>query len=193
MSGGWSKQHDFAKLADARAELEYSIPLDALQTQARELGRDLGEGVSAAEEPLRVQLRFARERGVAVADVSVRGAIRLQCQRCLQPYTLPLALDSRVALLRAEADADSVSPDLETVLAPEGRVSASALVGEEVLLALPIAPRHESVAECGAEGAVLTSGEAVVAGAVSENETEEGARRRPFADLRALMDKPQGR
>lgn len=190
MPGGWSKQHDFAKLAEARAELEYSIPLDALQAQAREMGRDLGEGVAAADEPLRAQLRFSRERGVAIADVSVRGAVRLQCQRCMRPFALPLALDSRVALLRAESDADAVSPELETVLAPEGRVSAAALVGEEVLLALPIAPRHDDVAECEA-GAEVPSPAAAAAGGADEG-TEAGAPRRPFADLRALMEKNQG-
>lgn len=190
MPGGWSKQHDFAKLADSGAELEYSIPLDALQAQARELGRDLGEGVAAADEPLRVTLRFARERGHALVAVSVRGAVRLQCQRCMQPYTLPLALDSRVALLRSEQDADGVSPELETVLASDGRISAAALAGEEVLLALPIAPRHEDPADCAAAGAEVPT-PAVLAQA-EDAATESGATRRPFADLRALIDKNQG-
>lgn len=189
MPGGWSKQHDYAKLADARAVLEYSIPFDALQSQAREQGQELGEGVGPADEPLLAELRFAREQGQAVATVKVRGAVRLQCQRCMQPFTLPLSLDSRVVLLRSEQEADGMPADLETVLAPEGRISAAALVGEEVLLALPIAPRHERASECAA-----AAGPAATAAAEDRDEgTDAGATRRPFADLRALMDKPQGR
>lgn len=189
MPGGWSKQHDYAKLADARAELEYSIPFEALQAQARELGQELGAGVSATDEPLRAELRFAREQGQAVATVKVRGAVRLQCQRCMQPFTLSLSLDSRVALLRSEQEADGMPADLETVLAPEGRISAAALVGEEVLLALPIAPRHEQLSECAADAGLA----ATPADEDRDEGTEAGATRRPFADLRALLDKPQGR
>jgi len=189
MPGGWSKQLDYAKLADARAVLEYSIPFEALLAQAREQGRELGEGVGPTDEPLRAELRFAREQGQTVATVTVRGAVRLQCQRCMQPFTLPLSLDSRVVLLRSEQDADGMPADLETVLAPEGRVSAAALVGEEVLLALPIAPRHEQPSECAAAAGPV----ATPADEEREERTDAGATRRPFADLRALMDKPQGR
>jgi uncharacterized protein len=55
---------------------------------------------------------------------------------------LPIESSSRVALLESEEAAADVPPELETALAPEGRVRLADLVEEELLLAMPAAPRH---------------------------------------------------
>ncbi len=174
MSGGWSKQHDFIRLADARTELEYSIPVGELP--------GVGVSVAAASEPLQTRLTFGREQGLPAVDVEVRGAVQLQCQRCMRSFELPLDLQSRVVLLLTEQQADRAPPSLETYLAADGRVSAAALVAEEVLLAVPLVPRHEDEAQCAVQAdaaAVVPAGEA--AGSAGT--------RRPFADLQSLLQK----
>ncbi len=55
---------------------------------------------------------------------------------------LPIESRSRVALLASEEEASGVPPELETALAPDGRLRLADLVEEELLLALPAAPRH---------------------------------------------------
>jgi uncharacterized protein len=163
MPGSWLKQYEFAKLADSHTELEYEIPVGELP--------GVGSEVRPAESPLKAQFSFGRVQGVVVAAVDVRGEVMLVCQRCLLPLRYPLTVASKVALLASESEADRAPESLETFLAVDGRVSAAALAAEEVLLALPIAPRHEDEAMChAAEGP-----------AVHEDV------QRPFADLRELL------
>ena len=52
-------------------------------------------------------------------------------------FEQPLDLHSRVVLLLTEQEAVRAPASRETFLAPEGRVSAAALVSEEVLLSVP--------------------------------------------------------
>lgn len=171
MPGGWSKQHEISRLADAQTELDYSIPVGELP--------GVGDDVAAASEPLHARLTFGREQGLPVVDIAVRGAVRLQCQRCTRSFEQSLDLHSRVVLLASERDADRAPPSLETYLAVEGRVSGAALVAEEVLLALPLAPRHEA-AQCVVE---------VDAAAAAPEAADIAGTRRPFAELQALLDK----
>ena len=165
MPGGWSKRYEFAKLVDTHTELVQDIPLAELV--------GLPEGVSASGGPLRAQARFSREQSWPVATLNLRGEVGLICQRCLKPMRQVVAADTRVVLLVSEAEAERAPPEEETFLAADGLISLAELVREELLLALPIAPRHENQAEC-------SSGTA--ADAVETTETQ-----RPFADLRAML------
>jgi uncharacterized protein len=174
MPGGWSKPRDLAKLADTRAEFEYDIPVSELPGLAADL--------SATDGPLHVKLRFEREQGLAVAQVAIRGAVTLECQRCLQPMQFAIDADTRVALVASEPEADRVPDGLETFMATDGLLSCGALAAEELLLALPIAPRHDDEALCHANDAPLA---AAAAGATMAEEQET---QRPFADLRALLE-----
>lgn len=175
MPGGWSKPRELAKLADTRAEFEFAIPVGELPGIPAEL--------SVADEPVRVVLRFARERGTAVANVEVHASLKPLCQRCLAPMKIEVASSSHLAVIEHESAADTVPGEMETFLAPDGRCDLAALAAEELLLALPIVPRHAPGEGCeaGAEAAVkLDAADAPAA----ERDTQ-----RPFADLRALLER----
>ena len=72
-------------------------------------------------------------------------------------------------------------PDVD-FLAPEDQMTVLLLVEDELLLALPMTPKH---ADCQAPGAV-TLGE----GAAAEASGEKLGTERPFAGLRDLLKKP---
>lgn len=163
MPGGWLKQQDVARLADAQAEFDARIPLGELSVPAE---------VSATPEPLHAQVRFGREQLLPVATVTVRGSVGLVCQRCLLPMMYVVDTSARLALIEREDQAVDVPEDLEIFLAPEGRVSIAALVCEELLLALPLAPRHDT--QCGSSPA-------------ADEVPEVSETQRPFADLRELL------
>lgn len=77
-------------------------------------------------------------------DVSVVGQCQLLCQRCLKNLDYPMRLDSRL-LLRDQASLDALDDDEEefdSVLA-DARLDVLDLLEEEILLSLPIAPKHE--------------------------------------------------
>jgi len=93
-------------------------------------------------------LRFKRRQGLAVAELSMRGAATLECQRCMQPLSIPIDAAVEVALVGSETDAARVPEELEPVLAPGGRISVGELVTEELLLTLPSVPLHPASESC---------------------------------------------
>jgi uncharacterized protein len=93
----------------------------------------------------------ARGRRVAVTggeaelwlDLQARTQVWLTCQRCLQPLTEPLAVDRTIRFVRGEAAAEALDAELEDdVLALSRSLDLRELVEDELLLALPIVPRH---------------------------------------------------
>jgi uncharacterized protein len=69
--------------------------------------------------------------------------VTLQCQRCLQPMAEPLQVDRRLRFVRGEAEAarlDEASEDDVLELPP--RLDLHELVEDELILALPLVPRH---------------------------------------------------
>ncbi|TAK69925.1 MAG: DUF177 domain-containing protein [Betaproteobacteria bacterium] len=85
------------------------------------------------------------ERGKQGLKLAVDGSVRLQCQRCLGILDLPVHLAAQLELASSEAEIMAADDDIERVVA--GReMSVAALVEDEVLLALPMAPKHE---QCG--------------------------------------------
>jgi uncharacterized protein len=136
MSAGWSKLLDIGPLADGRAEVDFSIPL-------KEFPRVLPL-LAAPDGTASGSVAFSREGRFAVAEVKVSADMTLPCQRCLSPLKWPVDATGRAALVASTAEAERVPETLETVLAPEYRISIRDLVEEELLLALPLVPRHEN-------------------------------------------------
>jgi uncharacterized protein len=179
MPNGWSKARDLAKLAEMRAQFEFDIPLGDLP--------GIPEEFSIAERPVQLGLQFGRERGLLVVHVQLNAVLKPLCQRCLQPMHVPIAADSHLAVVASPAQAAGVPEEFETFLATDGHSTFAALAAEELLLALPIVPRHGSGERCEVSGAGANAPGA--APAVPEaTEPPEGTQR-PFAELRALLER----
>ncbi|MGF6148075.1 Uncharacterized ACR, COG1399 [Kingella potus] len=79
-------------------------------------------------------------------DLSVRGSLMLVCQCCMQPMECQLDESTRIVLFDDEASLDAA------MLADDGldgmvcvdELSVCTLVEDQILMALPYAPRHES-------------------------------------------------
>lgn len=140
MSPPWSKLLDIDGLAESRADIEFTVELAELKQRTGVFPQLAGRVAG--------HVRFERMAGLPVANLTMRGAAQLICQRCLEPLTIPLELEARVGLVPTEAELDRVPEELEPVLAPEGRTSIGALVQEELLLALPIVPQHPQGEAC---------------------------------------------
>lgn len=160
-----SKLWPVAALADEGRRFELQIPLRQLARVAPLLADPDGS--------VRGSVQLLREQGRVMADVALQAELQLRCQRCLGPVRTSLESGSRVAMVESETEAATLPPELETALAPEGRVRLADLIEEELLLALPAAPRHAD-GECPAAVAVA----------------QEGAQQtvqRPFAALGELL------
>jgi uncharacterized protein len=84
--------------------------------------------------------------------IALKGAVPLVCQRCLADFDWPIHQDTEVLLARDEGELAALDADssLEVVLA-DGPVDPLALVEDELVLALPFAPRHAD-GECESAG-----------------------------------------
>jgi uncharacterized protein len=145
-----------SKLAGARPIAEFARLLDALRTEEGTLRYEL-QGVPEAH-------------GRPALRLTVDGVLPLVCQRCLGALEYPLHIEALLLLAatQAEVDAEPLEADGPESIVADREMPVRVLVEDEVLLAIPIAPRHAGCA--GAAG------------------TAAGARAKPFAGLRGLMD-----
>ena len=77
-------------------------------------------------------------------SLSAQAPVWLTCQRCLQPFELPLAFERRLRFVHGEAEAETLDAESDDDVLALGRsLDLRELVEDELLLALPIVPRHE--------------------------------------------------
>jgi len=92
------------------------------------------------------------ERGKPGLRLAVTGSVRLECQRCLGEVEWPLHIETRLELAAQEAEILAADDDVDRVVG--GRdMKVAVLVEDEVILALPMVPKHE---QC--QAAVETQG-----------------------------------
>jgi uncharacterized protein len=93
-------------------------------------------------------------RGMAGSDgkpqleLILDGVCNLRCQRCLNALSYPVKLVSKLRLVsEGETDSTDIEDDEVDSIPAEKRLDVRALLEEELLLSLPIAPKHSS-GEC---------------------------------------------
>lgn len=115
--------------------------------------------------------------GVPAGELAVRAVARLTCQRCLGPMRQVLESNSLLAFVEREDGA--VPAGHEAITGDPRRVDLAALVEDELLLSLPLIPKHGEGEECAAREPRV-SGDVVAAPPQQEM-------RRPFAGLKDLL------
>ena len=101
----------------------------------------LTDRLARPEGTATARLALARIEGVAAGELSIRATAELTCQRCLAPVRRVLESASRLAFV--PSDETRVPAEHEAVACDPHRLDLAALVEDELLLALPIVPKHE--------------------------------------------------
>ncbi len=88
----------------------------------------------------------AIESGKLIVTLTVSGEIVLRCQRCLSEMCFPLRIRSRLQLVEPGGDwpDEELADDSLDAIEAARQLDLVALIEDEVLLALPISPRHEA-------------------------------------------------
>lgn len=80
--------------------------------------------------------------------VAAQAQVAQTCQRCLQPVQESLVVDRWIRFVETEAEAAELDADSDDdVLAMPRHLDARELIEDELLLALPLVPRHEACPE----------------------------------------------
>jgi uncharacterized protein len=131
---------DAFRLASERGVIEGSVDAHALPRVADALG----------EGPATLSWRIeggSDAEGRPALDIEVNGAVSLTCQRCLDDFEWPVA--QRTEVLLAHDDRELAALDAQNsaeVVLAKTKIDALTLVEDELLLALPFAPRHPNEA-----------------------------------------------
>ncbi len=141
---------DVQVFARAGASLSGRWPQRTLQRLAEGLATPLADAAPAdvtwdASGEERERRGAARETWLHLRAAT---CVRLQCQRCLMPMQQPLAVQRSFRFVAGEAEAERLDEESEDdVLALPRSLDLAALVEDELILALPIVPRHEACPE----------------------------------------------
>lgn len=135
------------------------------------LGR-LTEFVASAEGELQYNLRgWVGAEGEPEMGLEVRGVLQLICQRCLEQMPFDLDVGIHYVIVADESLIPQEEGDRDYLVADD-RMNVVELIEDEVLLALPLAPRHP-------EGACMAAGI-----------SRQAEKQNPFSVLNSL--KPKG-
>jgi uncharacterized protein len=145
MSGSlhtWYSLPDLTRLAARGAVLNGEIELKRLTRLNDILHADSGS-VSAS-------LRF-RQRGGGwlVVQIECDATLQLTCQRCLESLTHRVKACVEVGLLEDEAVEKLMPKGCEPFVLEDGRLLPAQLIEEELIVSLPLVPRHARSEQCG--------------------------------------------
>lgn len=153
---------------------------DVAATQFERLASALSQ--EHEQSDLQLQSQLYRRNNVLHLSFKVHGEVWLTCQRCLQPVAIDLTDDYDIALLDDESQERLIDEEQDFLVldeiveeqTPERLLPFKKLIEDELLLKMPLAPKHD---DC--EMAVEQFGE------IPEDEDSEN----PFAALAALKGK----
>jgi uncharacterized protein len=99
--------------------------------------------LQCSTEGLEYHVRGGRAgNGKPCLRLSVTGSVELACQRCLGPIEVPIAIDAELQLAEDLREISKADDEIDRVLASRN-MDVAWLVEDEVILALPMSPRHE--------------------------------------------------
>lgn len=122
------------KAAAAGREFSGTVPLSRLP-RLEGMIADPGE----AEIGFRISFGHDEQRQVRV-EVAVSGMVPLYCQRSLERFEHPIESRSTVGIVADDRAAEALPENYEPLLCPDNKVELVRLIGEEVLLGLPLVP-----------------------------------------------------
>lgn len=111
----------------------------------------LGEMCRLADLALDDNGNFQVDLAFALSDIhlpmvtgTIQGELQIECQRCLQPMTLTINHSVEIVFTRSETDRRPEDAGYESWLVEDDSLFLRDFVEDELLLAMPLIPRHDS-------------------------------------------------
>ncbi|MGH8215775.1 MAG: YceD family protein [Rhodanobacteraceae bacterium] len=133
MSASLPASVDAERMVAGRRFFEGTLPVAELPRLAEALADDHGN--------IDYRLDFEQgELGGPQLHLRLRAGLMLECQRTLEPFEWPAAVDARLGLLADEDEAAALPADCDPLLLEGGTLSPRRVIEDELLLALPLVP-----------------------------------------------------
>jgi uncharacterized protein len=164
---------DAERMIAGRRSFEGSLPVAEMPRLVEALAKDSGE--------VAYHLDFGQgQLGNPELHVRLAARLTLECQRTLQPFEWPVAVDSWLGLLAHEDEAAALREHCEPLLLDHGTLQPRAVIEDELLLALPLVPVKP--------GSEMLQGDWNTPGKAAPDAGQDEAVTHPFADLRQLLE-----
>jgi uncharacterized protein len=130
----------FAQAAASRTAQDTLRKYERLMAETQEEGGDAVVSWSAQGEMRPVP----GEESEIWLHLQADATVAATCQRCLQPVEIPLVVDRSFRFVNDEATAALLDEEAEEeVLAIDPQFDLAALIEDELLMEMPLVPRHE--------------------------------------------------
>jgi uncharacterized protein len=161
------KQIDPIQLADNQKNLKGKLALSEMDR--------LMELVCNRQGSAFIDLSFGRdELGYRYMRGSIKAGFEVICQRCNQPMHLDLTIDVEESPVKTDEEAERLPRNYDPLLLTGDTVALYPMVEEEILLSIPIVPKH-TPEECAVKVSSL---------AAEENKEDKHS---PFDILKKLL------
>lgn len=137
----------------------------------------LSANLNAIDDVVNVDLKFGvDEQKITFLKGHLKTCLSLQCQRCMEPLRYEIISDFLLGIVSTLEEANALPEHYEPALATEGQLALRELIEDEIILNLPIIPRHEPE-DCKVKLPLIDSG------------WEQGKGENPFHVLESLKHK----
>jgi uncharacterized protein len=174
LTGPIPERVDHRKLANQAGLIEGSLPLQCFHR--------FGEMLVVREGDVYVRLEFSKgDFGSTRVNGSAATEVCLICQNCMQQFRRQVTCELVLLVVSDESKLELLPEVDDAIVAPDKVISIAELVEDELILAMPMIPRHEE-GECPETD---YEQEEIVLPEVQKEQTTY----RPFADLAKTIDK----
>ncbi len=170
------------RLARSQRLMQGRLPLSRMPRLAESLEDVTGD--------IDVELEFdVDSSGIAWMKGHLSCSLSLCCQRCMQTLSMPVDTTFKLAMIESEAEIERLGEEYEPLLLNDDLVSVAELVEDELLLSLPIVPKHETE-DCNSTDFSDSHNESVPQSEkLTETHSESKQKKNPFAVLADLKRK----
>lgn len=128
------------RFAEQQVELQGAIRISDLQRLATSLSKPDGD--------VEVDIHFGvDDHGIVFFKGHLETKVWLQCQRCMELFKYQIVTDFVTGVANSEEKAESFPESYDTVIANDNLVAIRNVVEDELILSLPLVPKHEE-GEC---------------------------------------------
>lgn len=147
----WYGSRELGALGARESVLSGEIELNRFNRLAAMLHSDAGSVTTT--------LRFRQESGGwLIIDMEYDATVQLVCQRCLEPLDYRVRDHVEMALLESPSLEPHVPQGYEPLVLDEDRLMPAMLIEDELIISLPIVPRHDRPEGCGSLADALDDG-----------------------------------
>lgn len=110
----------------------------------------LRDMLHAHDGSVTAKLRFGKRDGAwVIVNLECEATLALLCQRCLEPMLHTVAARVELGLVESASMASRLPEDYEPVVLEGDRLMPARLIEDELIVSLPLMPKHAHTSECG--------------------------------------------